>query len=475
MIEIKTGNLETTTKLINIGSIEIGERHRKDYGNLAEIKQSIKIDGLLHPIGVSLVEDHQPGKKKYNLIFGGRRLRAITELRTYEGQVEAKIFPALSLIESRTLELVENTQRKDLTWMEQVANTREIHELNLTIHGPIITGKTEYKMPDGSVKKPGDGWSQQKTADLLGTSSYTISKDIELAEAIEEAPEIFKGCKSKADADRALVVAKKTILHHEASNRETQNLSSSELKQSILSSYNIGDFFEGVKSVADNSVDLVEMDPPYGVNLTFGIKNLTSQQAKDLLSPDTCTPQEYEDFIRRSVAESYRVLKPGGWFILWFPVDPWWSMFKCILQESPFKFAGIPAIWTKLGGGPGVTRSPATNLGRAWEPFYYCRKGNAVIINQGAQDVFNFKMMGGAGKVHPTERPIELIEKILRTFVPQATSQICVPFLGSGNTILAAANMGCKAFGWEQSTEYKHDFQMKVLAHDPGDYSSYAK
>ncbi|MBA4192198.1 MAG: hypothetical protein C0467_29855, partial [Planctomycetaceae bacterium] len=52
---------------VPISSITIGDRFRKDLGDLSELAESIDAIGLLHPIGITHSRE---------LVYGLRRLRA---------------------------------------------------------------------------------------------------------------------------------------------------------------------------------------------------------------------------------------------------------------------------------------------------------------------------------------------------------------------------------------------------------------
>jgi site-specific DNA-methyltransferase (adenine-specific) len=66
-----------------------------------------------------------------------------------------------------------------------------------------------------------------------------------------------------------------------------------------------------------------------------------------------------------------------------------------------------------------------------------------------------------ADKKHPTERPIPLIKEIMETFVGPG-SKVLVPFLGSGNTLIAAHRNSCYGEGFELTQSYKEAFIVKV-------------
>ena len=87
-------------------------------------------------------------------------------------------------------------------------------------------------------------------------------------------------------------------------------------------------------------------------------------------------------------------------------------------------------------------------------------------------NVFDYNEINPESKVHPTERPIELMMDILYTFCSEGSS-VLVPFLGSGNTLLAAANMGMHSLGYDINESYRNSFILKVMKSEVGDFSSY--
>jgi hypothetical protein len=99
------------------------------------------------------------------------------------------------------------------------------------------------------------------------------------------------------------------------------------------------------------------------------------------------------------------------------------------------------------------------------------------IIQQGRSNIFNFKPVASSKKIHPTERPIELTQEILRTFAWEGCRGM-VPFLGSGNTLLSMANLGISGFGYDIGSEdnpsvYKDGYVIRVNESSPGRYKSY--
>ena len=92
--------------------------------------------------------------------------------------------------------------------------------------------------------------------------------------------------------------------------------------------------------------------------------------------------------------------------------------------------------------------------------------GRAQIIKRGRWDVFTFPRPTTSNRTHPNEKSIELLEEVLSTFaLPGA--QIYSPFLGSGNTILAAANTHMHAQGSDLGESYREKFILNVSEWTP--------
>src|SRR3954454_21500444 len=93
---------------IAVGDVRIGDRHRKEVGDLNGLAASISEHGLLQPIGVT---------PDYELVFGERRLRACRDLLKWK-TIPARVVNVRSIAHG---EFAENLLRKDFTPSERVA------------------------------------------------------------------------------------------------------------------------------------------------------------------------------------------------------------------------------------------------------------------------------------------------------------------------------------------------------------------
>lgn len=65
-------------------------------------------------------------------------------------------------------------------------------------------------------------------------------------------------------------------------------------------------------------------------------------------------------------------------------------------------------------------------------------------------------------KIHPTQKPVPLLERLIQIFTDKG-DVVIDPCAGSGTTLLAAANLGRKAYGFEVNKEFYGGAKDRVL------------
>lgn len=142
-------NLQREIKQIPVESIRPNPyqpRKSFDKKSLEELSQSIRSFGLIQPISVRRLKDHN-----YELVAGERRLRA-SEL------AQLKEIPAIIVDykdnESAMIALIENLQREDLNFIEEAEGYRNL------------------------IKD--HGFTQQQLAEKMGKSQSTIANKLRL-------------------------------------------------------------------------------------------------------------------------------------------------------------------------------------------------------------------------------------------------------------------------------------------------------
>ncbi len=104
--------------MVPIKDIKIKKRVRKDLGDLENLKDSLRLYGLLNPITLN---------SKYELIAGERRLQSAIQLGW--NTINANIINNLTEVEQLEMELEENNQRKEFTDEELMAGYKRLQRL----------------------------------------------------------------------------------------------------------------------------------------------------------------------------------------------------------------------------------------------------------------------------------------------------------------------------------------------------------
>lgn len=136
--------------LIEIEKIKIKDRIRKDFGNIQELADDIKENGLINPPVIT--------PDTYELITGERRIRAM-KLLGYK-QIEVRPMAVKDAEHQLNLEISENEARKDFSKTERIDYARRLER--------IESLKAEKRMKIGKVD-PMETFPQGTTRDIVAS------------------------------------------------------------------------------------------------------------------------------------------------------------------------------------------------------------------------------------------------------------------------------------------------------------------
>ena len=209
---------------------------RREHGDIAGLKNSIREVGLIHPPTVD---------ENLNLLAGRRRYQALMELYGPGYELEVTVLPVNGdRLKAFRVALLENLARKPLTDLEVAIAIKEYDELKRKLEGEQPRGKHR-----SLSQCDNDGWSQAQTAQDLGISRPAVVKAIKIATAIEEYPDLAKYRKGSG-------------ILREHTKRERQKQSVEPMTEGSIQII-LGDMRDELAKVADNSVSLILTDPPY--------------------------------------------------------------------------------------------------------------------------------------------------------------------------------------------------------------------
>ena len=438
--------------MVPINLIDVDEsRAREVFGDLNGLEENMKESGLITPL--AMLDTHNG---RFQLLAGERRYTVL--LKNEVPEIPARIFDQeLTILEMKIIEKAENFFRKDFEHWELDKLTLDIHRMQEELHGKVTT------------PGPGStGWTMTDTGKMLGgMAKGTVSAAIKRAELREACPEAFTDCKTAADADRVIKKMDEAIIKQVIAKQiEAKNENSSGTAFSkIANSYIIKSCFDGIKEIPAGVFHLVEIDPPYAIDLMDAKKQEgeSQYQREDYNEIDKSIYMNGDSKgtwkgMNTLFKECYRAMSDHSWLLCWFAPEPWFDSIYKSLKEAGFETTRMCPIWTKPSG---QTKRPEMHLPNAYEMFFYAWKGRPAIARQRSGNVFDYSPVTPQQKVHPTERPISMMKDIYETFAFPG-SRILIPCAGSGNGIIAAYQAGMTAIGFDLSKGYKDSFLVKA-------------
>ena len=213
------------------------------------------------------------------------------------------------------------------------------------------------------------------------------------------------------------------------------------------------DCFEYLKSLENNSVDLVLIDPPYEVSRD------TNFQSGEATGRDTDRFRVSMDFgdwdaqftgLDEVIMQCYRVLKKGGTLICFYDL---WKITTLKDYFDKAKFKQIRFIeWMKTNPVP--LNSKTNYLTNSREIAVLGVKGGKPTFNSSYDNgVYNYPICHDKGRFHPTQKPVALLEEIILKHTNEG-DLVLDCFAGSGSTAVATYNTKRNFIGCEISKEY---------------------
>jgi DNA modification methylase len=453
---------------ININEIKVGKRLRKlDQLKVIEIADSIKEIGLLNPILIT--KDNQ-------LVAGMHRLAACQHLNWKE--IECNILENIGDLKTQLAEIDENLIRNDLDWLtrgEFESKRKEIYEIiypqtkqgnNLKISKRDEKGHIKTSLPDTGTLVKSIPTFVESTSKITKQSKAKISEEIHLANTIIpevkeqikrlELPKVeaIKIAKMEPAQQKAVMKkiesgeAKKATeavnqIHHEQQIKEFKE--STPQKESLVQILE-GDFFNKITEIKDNSIDLLFIDPPYGILKTDW---------------DDKTLDELRVFTEKWIVLVMPKLKSTGRCYICFST---WYEYELQKILEKYNYFGMISrqkiIWYYKNNNKPSNRK---EYRYSYEPIFYLYGKDATELNFPAETYgetqtnvweiatpqSNFK----EGKFHESQKPEELLRRIILTG-SKPNDVILDPFAGSGTTGVLCEQLKRKCILIEQNSEY---------------------
>ena len=234
------------------------------------------------------------------------------------------------------------------------------------------------------------------------------------------------------------------------------------------------DCLEYIKSLADNSVDLVLTDPPYFIGFDGG-KGWDSCWSDEI---------EYLDWCKEWTSECVRVLKENRMLVVWgtLKTDTFLKYKLNVLNTFENMNGQNEIIWSYNWGG-----RAKTNFARKHEYAWCYSKGKDFLFND--KDIRverKVKKNLRTGKEHkegtiptciweknnhttskdfigwhPTTKNLDILDRIIKAYTNENDTVLDI-FMGSGSTAISCLRTNRKYLGCELDKEYYDKIKERI-------------
>ena len=201
-------------------------------------------------------------------------------------------------------------------------------------------------------------------------------------------------------------------------------------------------------SLEDGSVDLLLTDPPYGISNAYTCETQVPRRLRRNGS-DFIMPRgnfgEWDVLIEPREWTGVVLPKVGGWVVT-FCAQAQIGEYTDILKSHKFSAVGT-LVWQKTNPVPFNHRYKPIN---AWEALVVGKRPGTKFNGLVVHNVFKCKSPSPQQRIHPTQKPLSLIEEFVELF-SDVGDLIFDPFAGSATTVLAGLSLGRRVVACENN------------------------
>ncbi len=417
--------------LDNIVVFEGRIRKEFDAQKLLELEESIFLSGQIQPVVITRAGE---------LVCGERRFRAISSLHAKfkqgelkmeeanqwfrpfieEGQILCVLRDDLQGRAALEAELAENLRRVDLTWQEQAAAVKQLHDLRVEEKGKYSPGNP-------------DGQSLRTTAEELRGDAVTsndvanVKRDISLAEFLDD-PLVA----AAKDPNEALKLIKRFEKEKDLAERAAKfDLTQTE------HTLHLGDAYEWMQTAPP--ADIIITDPPYGRNMhKQGMAN--DHEYND-------SKEVWDKWVTEMPSLLYAACKEQAHVYVFMDLLYFQEAFVA-MSVAGFEVWKRPLIWDKghIGSFGKIEYGPR----HTYDSILFANKGLRQTIIHG-NDVINITQETDLS--HPAGKPVALLAELIKRSA-RPGDVIVDPMVGGGSLFPAATYCQTVAHGCEGQEKY---------------------
>jgi DNA modification methylase/ParB-like chromosome segregation protein Spo0J len=445
---------------VKIEDITVGERLRKDYGDLSDL-DTIETVGLIQPL---VLDRNSSGQ--HRLVAGGRRLTKLEQLgytEVYHGLTSTVGKPGFvyssELPEDvqRECELYENICRKQMVWQERVLAIAEIHEI---------------KKRRASLDS--EQWGQAETGAEVGLTYSSVSYALKVAERLR-ADTTHEGrfwkCLGLTEALRLLIEEREDEAKRKVAELTAKaipvalNNSNAQPEISIVESLEKGEnvqvplsrmLFHGKMEelcleLGPEFADHIITDWPYAIDMDM-LDQTAGRDDKIRIHVERVRDEhDHEENLAMYptwLDAMYLILKPKGYCVVFYD-NVHWNLIRTHAERSGFRVQRWPLVWIKTS--PCMNRMANKNWTKATEFAIVLSKENATLVKPQTTNWWAGPRADNTSNLFA--KPRGLWQWILDAFALQG-DVIVDPFMGEASSLTAAIDFGCRVIGMEVNEDH---------------------
>jgi DNA methylase/ParB/Sulfiredoxin domain len=388
--------------MIEISSIDVGDRHRRHMGDIAALAESIADIGLLHPIVI---------RPDGVLIAGERRLRAFRHLK--RTMISATVIDTDRVLRG---EYAENFFRKTFAPSEIVAIAKALLEdAKASAKERMIAA---HASPEKFSELDDPSRALDHVAKAVGVSRPTITKALEICDAADGDPTRFADLRDEMDETGRVDGAYKKFKKRKRAHYVAETAKG---VPKATSRYRLvhGSVGKLTKEPA-GTVDLIITDPPY--------------------------PEEFLPLFGELARGAAHVLKPGG-LLVCMSGQSWLPRVFVELAGSSLEY-----LWTLAYLTPGgqATQVFPRKVNTFWKPvIVYCQ---GSYEGEWYGDVTRSDVNDNDKSHHHWGQSVSGMRDLMQRFVVPG-NLVIDPFLGGGTTAIVALELGASFLGFDISQD----------------------
>lgn len=220
-----------------------------------------------------------------------------------------------------------------------------------------------------------------------------------------------------------------------------------------------GDCIKTMHSIPDGSIDSIITDPPYNIGLFMHERNTNLKKMREnqfaYAGWDNMEYREWKRNMSRFLTQCARLLKKRGSLIIFMSVIKVADIIDLATKKGfYYKTTGV---WHKTNPMPRNMNLQFVNSTECW--IYFIYNGTSGTFNNNGEVKHDFlessvcpaseKRFGN----HPTQKPLKILKELI-TCVSNPNDLILDPFMGSGSTCVACAELGRRYIGIELEDKY---------------------